>query len=399
MALPARCPAPGRLGAALMWAAFRAVFAAIFADRAAALLLLGAPILYAGFYPSAYAGEIVVEAPLVVVDLDGTGASRDLAARAAATPQVRLAAHLASPDEARIWLASNRASAAIIIPAGYARAIAQGRSGNVTLIGSGAHLLRSSAALSGIGASLGATGREAAIAQARAQGPAAPPALELIARPLFNTREGYGAAVFPGVAFIIVHQSLLLGLALLAGTARERLGAPLSVTPAQFAGLGLAAAVIALAQVCWFAGFVFWWQDYPRAAAPLWQALAGAVIFAAATTALVLLLASLFRTRERPLQLGLGLSLPLFFLSSLTWPAEATPQPVVWIARAFPTTPGLELMVGLNQMGGQISDFPGPILNLLVLTTVFGGLALWRWTSPQRLPPPADGPARPRQNP
>lgn len=370
-----------------MWAAFRAVFAAIFADRAAALLLLGAPILYAGFYPSAYAGEIVVEAPLVVVDLDGTGASRDLATRAAATPQVRLAAHLASPDEARIWLASNRASAAIIIPAGYGRAIAQGRSGHVTLVGSGAHLLRSSAALAGIGASLGATGREAAVAQARAQGPAAPPALELIARPLFNTREGYGAAVFPGVAFIIVHQSLLLGLALLAGTARERLGAPLSIRPAQFAGLGLAAAAIAMAQVCWFAGFVFWWQDYPRAAAPLWQALVGAALFVAATTALVLLLASLFRTRERPLQLGLGLSLPLFFLSGLTWPAAATPAPVVWIARVFPTTPGLELMVGLNQMGGQISDFPGPILNLLALTAVFGGLALRRWTSPHGLPP------------
>ena len=43
--------------------AFRAVFAAIMADRAAALLLLGAPILYAGFYPSAYADEIVVDAP------------------------------------------------------------------------------------------------------------------------------------------------------------------------------------------------------------------------------------------------------------------------------------------------------------------------------------------------
>lgn len=370
-----------------MWAAFRAVFAAIMADRAAALLLLGAPILYAGFYPSAYAAEIVVEAPLVVVDLDATGASRDLVTRAAATPQVRLAANLATPREARAWLAADRASAAIIIPAGYGRAIAQGRSGNVILIGNGAHLLRSSAALTGIGVSLGATGREAAIAQARAQGPAAPPALELIARPLFNTREGYGAAVFPGVAFIIVHQSLLLGLALLAGTARERLGTPLSVTPAQFAGLGLAAAAIAFAQVCWFAGLVFWWQDYPRAAAPLWQALAGAALFVAATTALVLLLSSLFRTRERPLQLGLGLSLPLFFLSGLTWPSAATPETVVWLARAFPTTPGLELMVGLNQMGGQIGDFPGPIINLLVLTVIFGALALWRLTSPRDLPP------------
>ncbi len=371
-----------------MGAAFRAVFAAIFADRAAALLLFGAPILYAVLYPSAYSGEIVVDAPVVVVDLDRSAASRDLVRRAAAVSQARLVASLASPAEAQGWLAADRASAAIIIPAGYSRAIAQGRSGEVMLVGSGAHLLRASTALTGIGAALASTAREAAFEQARAAGPAAPPALTLVSRPLFNTREGYGAAVFPGVAFVIVHQSLLLGLALLAGTARERLGAPLSLTPAQFAGLGLAASVIAMVQVCWFVGMVFWWQDYPRAAAPLWQVLAGASLFVAATAALVLLIASLFRTRERPLQLGLGISLPLFFLSGLTWPAAATPPPVLWLARLFPTTPGLEVMVGLNQMGGTLADYAGALANLAALAAVFGALAFWRWTSPGQLAVP-----------
>jgi ABC-2 type transport system permease protein len=371
-----------------MWAAFQAVFAAIRADRAAALLLFGAPILYAVLYPSAYSGEIVVDAPVVVVDLDRTAASRDLVIRATAASQVRLVASLASPSEAEGWLATDRASAAIIIPEGYGRAIAQGRSGNIVLVGSGAHLLRSSTALTGIGAALASTGRQAAFEQARAAGPAAPPALQLVTRPLFNTREGYGAAVFPGVAFVIVHQSLLLGLALLAGTARERMGAPLRVTPAQFAGLALASSAIAMAQVCWFAGFVFWWQDYPRAAAPLWQSLVAAGAFVAATTALVLLLAAFFRSRERPLQLGLGMSLPLFFLSGLTWPAAATPEPVAIIARLFPTTPGLEVMVGLNQMGGTLGDYAGALANLAVLTIMFGGLAFWRWTSPHRLAAP-----------
>ena len=367
-----------------MWAAFRAVFSAIFADRAAALLLLVSPLLYAVFYPSAYAGEIVAEAPVVVVDMDRTAASRDLIRRAEAAPQARLVASLASADEARDWLASERASAAILIPQGYGRAIAQGGSGTVVLTGSGAHLLRSSSALGGVGAALASSAREAAFEQARAAGPAAPPALQLVIRPLFNTREGYGAAVFPGVAFVIVHQSLLLGLALLAGTAREQLGAPLAVSPRQFAGLWLAAVTLALAQVCWFAGFVFWWQDYPRGAAPIWQILIGAGFFVAATAALVLLLASLFRTRERPLQLGLGISLPLFFLAGLTWPAVATPEPVRWLARLFPTTPGLEVMVGLNQMGGSLGDYAGALANLAVLTAVFGALAFWRWTTPRR---------------
>ncbi|WP_439532224.1 ABC transporter permease [Polymorphobacter sp.] len=359
-----------------MWAAFRALFAAILADRAAALLLFASPLLYAGFYPSAYTGEVVVQAPVVVVDLDRTGASRGLITRAAAVQQAQLVGSLASVAEAEAWLAEDRAVAALIIPAGFGADIARGGAGTVLLTGNGAHLLRASTALSGIGVALGQSGREAARDQTRALGLPAPPALALVPRPLFNTREGYGAAVFPGVAFVIVHQSLLLGIALLAGTARERLGAPLRLVPAQLAGIALAAVCIGLLGVGWFAGMVFWLQDYPRAAAPFADVLAGALLFVVATVAASLALASFFRTRERPLQLGLAVSLPLFFLSGLSWPAEATPAPLVALARLFPTTPGLELMIGLNQMGGRLKDYAPAAWNLLLLAALFGAVAL-----------------------
>ena len=367
-----------------MLAAFRALFAAIMADRAAALLLFASPLLYAGFYPSAYTGEVVVQAPVVVVDLDRSAASRGLIARVMAVQQAELVASLSAPAEAEAWLADGRAVAALIIPSDFSAKIARGGSGTVMLTGHGAHLLRASSALGGMGVALGQTGREAAREQARAQGPPAPPALSLVPRPLFNTREGYGAAVFPGVAFVIVHQSLLLGLALLAGTARERLGQRLQLAPAQLAGMALAAVCIGLADVGWFAGMVFWWHDYPRAAAPFVDVLAGALLFVVATVAAALALASLFRTRERPLQLGLAVSLPLFFLSGLSWPAEATPEPLVMLAKLFPTTAGLELMIGLNQMGGRLIDYGGAVLNLVLLTLLFAGIAFWRWTRAAR---------------
>ncbi len=363
-----------------MWAAFRAFFAAILADRAAALLLFGAPLLYAGFYPSAYSGEVVVQAPVVAVDLDRSAASRGLLVRLTGVQQAQLVANLASPAEAERWLAEGRAVAALIIPADFSAEIARGRTGTVLLSGHGAHLLRASTALAGIGVALGQTGRDAAREQARAQGPPALPGLALVPRPLFNTREGYGAAVFPGVAFVIVHQSLLLGLALLAGTARETLGQGMRFASAQLGGIAMAATCIGMADVGWFAGMVFWLHDYPRAAAPLLDVMAGALLFVVATVAAALALASLFRTRERPLQLGLAVSLPVFFLSGLSWPAEATPAPLVMLARLFPTTPGLELMIGLNQMGGRLVDYGAAALNLIILALLLSGLAFWRWT-------------------
>jgi len=367
-----------------MWAAFRLLFAAIMADRAAALLLFVSPLLYAGFYPSAYAGEVVAQAPVVVVDLDHSAASRGLIARLGGVQQARVVASLASPAEAEMWLAKDRAVAALIIPADFAAQIARGGSGSVRLAGHGAHLLRASTALAGIGVALGQTARETAREQARAQGPPALPGLALVTRPLFNTREGYGAAVFPGVAFVIVQQSLLLGLALLAATARERLGHALRLRPAQLVGIALAAACIGLVDVGWFAGMVFWLHDYPRAAAPFADVAIGALLFVSATVAASLALASLFRTRERPLQLGLAISLPLFFLSGLPWPAEATPQPLVMLAKLFPTTAGLELMIGLNQMGGRIMDYSAAALNLIMLALLYFGIALWRWRQPAR---------------
>jgi len=363
-----------------MWAAFRALFAAIMTDRAAALLLFAAPLIYAGFYPSAYSGEVVVRAPAVVVDLDHSAASRALAIQVGAAQQTELVASLPDVAAAESWMADGRAVAALIIPQSFGEDIASGETGTVVLIGHGAYLLRSSSALSGVGVALGRTGREAAREQARAAGPPAPPALALYQRPLFNTREGYGAAVFPGVAFVIIHQSLLLGLALLAGTARERIGHDLRLTRRQLAGIALAASFIGLLDVGWFVGMVFWWHDYPRAAAPLPDVAIGAILFVAATVAAALALASIFPTRERPLQLVLPISLPLFFLAGLSWPAEATPSALVALARMFPTTSGLELMVGLNQMGGSLMDYWHAALNLGLLTLLFGIFAMRRWT-------------------
>ncbi|WP_296720671.1 ABC transporter permease [Erythrobacter sp.] len=364
-----------------MWAAFRALFAAIMTDRAAALLLFAAPLIYAGFYPSAYTGEVVVRAPVVVVDQDRSAASRDLVIRVGAAQQTELVASLPDIAAAESWMADGQAVAALIIPESFGGDIASGKTGTVVLIGHGAYLLRASSALTGIGVALGRTGREAAREQARAAGPPAPPALALQPRPLFNTREGYGAAVFPGVAFVIIHQSLLLGLALLAGTARERIGPDLRLTRRQLAGIALAASFIGLLDVGWFVGMVFWWHDYPRAAAPLLDVAIGAILFVAATVAAALALASIFPTRERPLQLVLPISLPLFFLAGLSWPAEATPTVLVALARLFPTTSGLELMVGLNQMGGSLKDYWHAALNLGLLTLLFGIFATRRWTS------------------
>ena len=365
--------------------AFIATFRAVLADRSAFMLIVVSTILYSFFYPSAYSGEVAVRIPVAVVELDNTGASRSLVHKLSGLQQADLVARLPSPEAADDWLRTRGAGAIVVVPAGFERRILTGGQGTVALYGNGAYLLRSSTALAGIGAAITAEAGEAAVDQAMAQGAPAPPALSVIARPLFNTREGYGSTVFPGVGFLIIHQTLLMGLAMLAATLRGE-GGRLRFASRRLLGVALAFFVIGWIDVAYYAGFVFWFQDYPRAAAAPGTLIVAGSLFVTATVAAALALASVFRTRERPLQLLMGTSLVIFFLAGLSWPAEATPTWLAFLARLLPTTPGIHLMVGVNQMGAGLVEQGREVLNLLGLILLYGGVAWWRFTRPSGAP-------------
>ena len=88
---------------------------------------------------------------------------------------------------------------------------------------------------------------------------------------------------------------------------------------------------------------------------------------------------SFFRTRERAFQLVTVTSLPMFFLSNLSWPMEATPRSLVRIAQLLPSTPGINAMVKLNQMGARLPEVSADLANLAILALLYGALAMWRY--------------------
>ena len=151
------------MGAAMTGRAFLATFRAIFSDASVLMLLIGSCILYAFFYPSAYSGEVPVRMPVAVIDMDRSGTSRSLVTRLDALQQAEVTARLPSPAEGLRQLREGRVSALVVIPEGFERRILSGGQGVVALYGNGAYLLRSSTALAGVGAALGAAGRDAAV--------------------------------------------------------------------------------------------------------------------------------------------------------------------------------------------------------------------------------------------
>lgn len=357
--------------------AFGETFRAIAGDRAAMLVLVGAVVLYSFFYPAAYRHQVAVQLPLVVVDQDRSPMSRTLLRKLDAVRAVRLAGVVGSMEEARGMLERGDAEAVLLVPADFQRDILRGGQGRLALFGNGTLLGRASVAMQGAAQAITAFGQEVAVSQARFAGLPEPPPLRLVERPLFNTAEGYGSSVVPGVAALIVQQTLLVGVVVLAATRRERHGR-LRFSRSGLCGIAAAFALIGMLGLLYFSGFAFWFQDYPRAGNLPGLLLAGA-LFIASVVGFALFFGSFFRTRERGFQLITVTSLPMFFLSNLSWPVEATPGLLLRIAQLLPSTPGINAMVKLNQMGARLPEVSAELANLAMLALLYGALAMWRY--------------------
>lgn len=357
--------------------AFAETFRVIVNDRVAMLTLVGAVVLYSFFYPAAYRHQVAADLPLVVVDQDRSPLSRALLRKLGAVRALHLAGVVGSMNEARRILERGEAEALLLVPANFERDILRGGQGQLALLGNGTLLGRASVAMQGAALAITAFGQEVAVGQAQFAGLPASAPLQVVERPLFNTAEGYGSSIVPGVSALIVQQTLLIGVVVLAATRRERHGR-LRYSRPGLCGIATAFAVIGMLSLLYFSGFVFWFQDYPRAGNLAGLLLAGA-LFVASVVGFALFFGSFFRTRERGFQLITVTSLPMYFMSSLSWPVEAMPWLLVRIAQMLPSTPGINAMVKLNQMGARLPEVSAELVNLAMLALLYGVLAMWRY--------------------
>jgi len=371
MLKPAPMPAPGFM------AGLTGTLRAIFTTRPALMILVLAGVLYGFYYPAAYQHQVATQLPTVVVDLDHSAASRQVVARLGAAPQLDLVAQAADFAAARAMLQRREVDAIVLIPPDFVRGVLTGTQPDaIAFYLNGAYIVRTSAIGEALQAVLEDAVAHALEAPARALGVPALVPVKVIGHPLFNTREGYGSYVVPGVAVIIVHQTVLMGVVLLMGE-RRRL-AQRFASGAELLGSGLAFGLIGLGTALFYFGFVFWFQDYPRGGA-LPAMLLAALLFVGATVAFALFLGSFFDRGERSAQFLAASSALIFFLSGLPWPFSAMPPALAGLAQALPATSGVQALVKVNQMQARLDEIGPELLTLAVLIGVYGSLAWWRW--------------------
>lgn len=356
-------------------AAYFSTLRDIATDRSGALMLILSILIYSLFYPVAYSHQVTLHVPVAVADLDNSVLSRKLVQAASAVQGVTVSAHVGSMDEGRQLLERGDVDALLWIGPGFERDVLRGKAGDAALFGNGAYLVRTRAALSALAGALNKTAVEAVHLMLPAMGVPARVPVQLVVHPLYNTQEGYGSAIVPGVMVLVVHQTLLLGIGLMMATWRARCGAGMSVK--WFLARALAFFTIGCGGLFYFCGMAFWQQDYPRGGNLTGLLLAGPV-FVLAVVMAGMFMGSFFTRREQPGQLLLATSLPIFFLTGLSWPQTQVASWLVGLAKVFPATSGIHIVVKLVQMDASLSEAAAELTNLAILAAVFAVLAWWR---------------------
>lgn len=329
--------------------------------------------LYSFFYPIAYQAEHAESLPIIVVDEEQSILTNTIIGAVANSPNVEIQAVTGNFAEAENMLRSQQADGILLLPSNLSNSIRRGETGGIGLYLSAANFLKTQK----IGLGLASSMENALVEYAEKFQNISDfsPALSIHKIPLFNPLSGYGSYIFPAVAPLIIHQTILLGLCMLIATYRQNTTWRPSYS--QLAGIFLCILTIGTLGCFYLFGFTFWLNDYPRGGNFCGMFIA-VPIFLSCIIAMTLYLATFLDLPERAGHVIVFSSIPLFLLSGTAWPHAAMPKWMQILAQALPSTQGIQMFLQLNQMGVPTVIVIPKLLYLTSIGLIFLCLAVWR---------------------
>lgn len=342
-------------------------FRTTFRDQGVLIFFVLVPLVYPLIYSFIYTNETIREVPTVVVDNSRSSLSREYLRKVDASPETSIVAYCADMEEAKLMLKDRKAYGIIYIPAHFSDDIVQGKQTQVSIFCDMSGLLYYKALLTAnTNVSLA---MNAAIKMERAGNTTARQD-EITAYPIeyedvaiFNPTNGFAAFLIPAVLILIIQQTLLLGIGLSAGTAREHnqfkdlvpinrhYNGTLRIVMGKGLSYFMVYSLVAVYILC----------VVPRLFSLNQIAIPGvltlftlpyltACIFFAMTASIAI------RNRETCMLLFVFTSVPLLFLSGISWPGSAMPSFWRYFSYLFPSTFGINVYVRINSMGATLNE-------------------------------------------
>lgn len=354
----------------------------VLSDTGVMIFFFVVPLAYPLLYTFIYNNETVREVPVVLIDNASTPQSRDFARRVDGTPDVRIAYRATDMDHARELLAGKKAYGIIYIPSDFSRNIGLGGQSHVSLYCDMSSLLFYKAmlvALTDVSLEMGAEIEQHNLQglTARQQETASMP-IENEWVAMFNPQSGFASFLIPAILIIIIQQTLLLGVGMLAGTARQnnalhRLVPKLPHYNGTFRvvlGKGLAYFIIYVVVTMYMVEAVPSIFSIPKIGL-VWTKVLFLLPFLAASIFFAMFLSTVMKGRESPMLVFVFTSVPILFISGVSWPQAAMPDFWKWIGWAIPSTHGVQGFIKINTMGASVYEVAPEYTALWILTVVY----------------------------
>ena len=361
-------------------------------DEGVLIFFILVPLIYPVLYSWIYNNEVVRDVPVAIVDMDNSSVSRQFVRQFDASPNTKAAYNCHDMIEAQDLVQKQVVHGIVYIPQEFSKQLGRMEQATISVYCDMALLLTYKAIYQT--AMAVATNMNSGIQIAMSQNTtdredqltAQPLAVEEVQ--IYNPTGGYGNFILPGVLILILQQTLLLGIGLSAGTARENNRyqdlVPLSKhynglfrivlgkSLCYFMVYSVMAAYIVLAvpRMFHFTSLI----HYPDLIALMVPYLLSCIFFGMFVSCVV-------RYRENVLLLVVFTSVPLLFLAGVSWPQSNIPgfwQGVSWI---FPSTWGVRGFLRLNSMGATLADIrlEYRVLLLQIIVYFFAACAVYRY--------------------
>lgn len=360
----------------------------VFKDKGILTFILFVPLMYPLLYSYVYTNEVVREVPVVVVDENNSELSRDIISKIDATPDVKITERCINMDEAIEHVKSQDALGIIRLPENFTNELVAGRQVPIGVYCDMSSMLYYKAILlAATNVSLevnknikvehyipGSTERQDEISRMP---------IDYDYVPLYNTQSGFAAFLIPPVLMLIIQQTILLGIGMSMGNSRERNnGRVISYhewnrNPLQIVtGKSMTYLLLYVVLAVYMFTFVNDAFSLPRLGE--YKTFVAFVIpYILACIFLAMTLSAFIYRREDCILLFVFLSVPMMFLSGISWPAASMPAFWRYVSYLFPSTFGMNGYVRIATMGASLSEIRFDYIALWIQAGVYFLFSCW----------------------
>lgn len=361
---------------------WRREFRMVFSDIGVMIFFFFLTSMYPIIYTLIYNPETVKDIPIVVVDNSRTPKSRELARMVDATDAIKVYDYAANLQDARKIQNTHEAFGILEIPADYDKAIGRGEQAVVTFYADMALLLRYRAfvgSLTDVQLALGTKIQQEEISTIGLPGQLVSGApVESEAIMLGDPTQGFASFIIPGILVLILQQSMVLGVSMLAAGGSERRRRNGGIDPLAIPA-GPATTILGktMCYLCIYAPIcIYVLHIVPMIfSLPHIGHLTDYLLFI-----LPMLLASVFMAmtisvfvteRESSMLVVVFTSVVFLFLSGLTWPRYAMNGFWQLLGDCIPATWGVEGFIRMNSNGSLLAQESHAYAMLWILAGVY----------------------------